>query len=432
MTMIGVTGTQGKTTTTRLARGRAAGLRHPGRGHRHRRHPHRRRGRRHLAHHPRGARPARAVRADARARRRGLRDGGLQPRAGHGPRRRRASSTARSSSTSGATTSTSTPTSRTTTAPRPRCSPPGAPAGPWSTSTTSTAAGWPGRPRCGACRTFSAAARRTPTGPSTDVELAADRSTFTVAGAGRAAAARGLPAARAPSTSTTPWPPSPPAPWPASTRPRSPRRSPPVRACPAASSASTAGQDFTVVVDYAHKPDAVAAALEHPAPADRGPAAARARRRRRPRPRQAADDGRDRRPRWPTSFVVTDDNPRTEDPAAIRAEVAAGARRGGPGRGLEIGDRRAAIAHAVGRAAARRHRAGRRQGPRDRPGGRRASCTPSTTGSWWPRGAGPCDSRGAREPTACGAVTAAPVGEDGPRAAGPAPARRATSGGRRA
>ncbi|URW76923.1 UDP-N-acetylmuramoyl-L-alanyl-D-glutamate--2,6-diaminopimelate ligase [Sphingomonas donggukensis] len=40
--------------------------------------------------------------------------------------------------------------------------------------------------------------------------------------------------------------------------------------------------------------------------------------------------------------IVTDDNPRSEDPAAIRAAVLAGA----PG-AFEIGDRRAAIAHAV-------------------------------------------------------------------------------------
>jgi UDP-N-acetylmuramoyl-L-alanyl-D-glutamate--2,6-diaminopimelate ligase len=47
-------------------------------------------------------------------------------------------------------------------------------------------------------------------------------------------------------------------------------------------------------------------------------------------------------------LVVTDDNPRSEDPAAIRAAVLAGAR-AEPGRGevREIGDRAAAIASAV-------------------------------------------------------------------------------------
>ncbi|MFN9032959.1 MAG: glutamate ligase domain-containing protein, partial [Alphaproteobacteria bacterium] len=41
--------------------------------------------------------------------------------------------------------------------------------------------------------------------------------------------------------------------------------------------------------------------------------------------------------------IVTDDNPRSEDPAAIRAEVRAGCPEA-----LEIGDRRGAIRHAVG------------------------------------------------------------------------------------
>jgi UDP-N-acetylmuramoyl-L-alanyl-D-glutamate--2,6-diaminopimelate ligase len=50
-------------------------------------------------------------------------------------------------------------------------------------------------------------------------------------------------------------------------------------------------------------------------------------------------------------LVVTDDNPRSEDPAAIRAEMLAGAR-AEPRRGevLEVGDRRAAIAAAVAEA----------------------------------------------------------------------------------
>ena len=57
-----------------------------------------------------------------------------------------------------------------------------------------------------------------------------------------------------------------------------------------------AGQPFTVVVDYAHKPDAVAGRAREPPPAHRRPADRGARCRRRPRPRQAADHGRDRRP----------------------------------------------------------------------------------------------------------------------------------------
>src|SRR4029077_20798204 len=55
--------------------------------------------------------------------------------------------------------------------------------------------------------------------------------------------------------------------------------------------------------------------------------------------------------------VVTDDNPRTEDPAAIRAEVLAGALAEVRGRGADAevvdgGDRRSAIALALRSAAA--------------------------------------------------------------------------------
>jgi UDP-N-acetylmuramoyl-L-alanyl-D-glutamate--2,6-diaminopimelate ligase len=46
--------------------------------------------------------------------------------------------------------------------------------------------------------------------------------------------------------------------------------------------------------------------------------------------------------------IVTDDNPRSEDPAAIRAAILAGAE----GKAREIGDRRAAIAAAIGEARA--------------------------------------------------------------------------------
>ena len=48
-------------------------------------------------------------------------------------------------------------------------------------------------------------------------------------------------------------------------------------------------------------------------------------------------------------LVVTDDNPRTEDPAAIRASVLAGARsvEGGAERVVDGGERRAAIAYAL-------------------------------------------------------------------------------------
>ena len=109
-----------------------------------------------------------------------------------------------------------------------------------------------------------------------------------------------------------------------------------------------AGQPFTVVVDYAHKPDAVEAAIRTLRPLTSG------------RVIVVLGAGGDRdagkRPlmgeiaaRAADLLVVTDDNPRTEDPAAIRREVLAGA--AGAGETVEIGDRRAAIRHALGIAA---------------------------------------------------------------------------------
>lgn len=111
-----------------------------------------------------------------------------------------------------------------------------------------------------------------------------------------------------------------------------------------------AGQSFTVVVDYAHKPDAVTAALETLRPLTQGRLILVL----------GAGGDRDRGKREVMGeiggrladvFVVTDDNPRSEDPAAIRAEVAAGARRGGHAAVREIGDRAAAIEHALSGAA---------------------------------------------------------------------------------
>jgi UDP-N-acetylmuramoyl-L-alanyl-D-glutamate--2,6-diaminopimelate ligase len=105
-----------------------------------------------------------------------------------------------------------------------------------------------------------------------------------------------------------------------------------------------AGQDFEVVVDYAHKPDAVAAALTTLRPLTTG------------RLIVVLGAGGDRDPgkrplmgeiaaRLADVLVVTDDNPRSEDPAAIRAEVLAGAV--GPGETIEVGDRRQAIRRAL-------------------------------------------------------------------------------------
>ncbi|MFD9892318.1 UDP-N-acetylmuramoyl-L-alanyl-D-glutamate--2,6-diaminopimelate ligase [Amycolatopsis sp. NPDC059027] len=109
------------------------------------------------------------------------------------------------------------------------------------------------------------------------------------------------------------------------------------------------GQPFTAVVDYAHKPAAVAQGLD----------ALRARTEGRIITVLGCGGDRDtaKRPmmgeaavRRSDVLIVTDDNPRSEDPAAIRAAMLAGARGVGPAQGgevLEIGDRREAITEAV-------------------------------------------------------------------------------------
>ena len=68
MRMIGVTGTQGKTTTTRLAEGGLQRRGRPGRGDRHGRDPDRGGGGQDRTHHARGAGPPRSLRRHARAR----------------------------------------------------------------------------------------------------------------------------------------------------------------------------------------------------------------------------------------------------------------------------------------------------------------------------------------------------------------------------
>jgi len=134
------------------------------------------------------------------------------------------------------------------------------------------------------------------------------------------------------------------------------------------------GQDFLAVVDYAHKPGALRAVLETL---------------RRPGTRLAvvfgAGGNRDAGKREPMGavaaeladlVVVTDDNPRDEDPAAIRAAIMAGARgESGPADIVEIGDRQSAIAHAVGWArsgdvvviAGKGHETGQTSGGQTRP-----------------------------------------------------------------
>jgi UDP-N-acetylmuramoyl-L-alanyl-D-glutamate--2,6-diaminopimelate ligase len=106
------------------------------------------------------------------------------------------------------------------------------------------------------------------------------------------------------------------------------------------------GQDFVALVDYAHKPGALRAVLE-------------TLRRQGTTKRLAvvfgAGGNRDAGKRGPMGavaaeladlVVVTDDNPRDEDPAEIRAAIMASAATGSA-EVVEIGDRRAAIDHAV-------------------------------------------------------------------------------------
>ncbi len=133
------------------------------------------------------------------------------------------------------------------------------------------------------------------------------------------------------------------------------------------------GQDFTAVVDYAHKPAAVALALD----AMRGRTDGRLivvlgcggdrDQAKRPMMGEAAARRSD-------LLIVTDDNPRSEDPAAIRAAMREGADRRPARRARrDRRDRRPARGdhRGRGRAPAGRRRRHRRQGPRDRPGDRR-------------------------------------------------------------
>lgn len=134
------------------------------------------------------------------------------------------------------------------------------------------------------------------------------------------------------------------------------------------------GQDFLALVDYAHKPGALRAVLTTL---------------RRPDSRLAVvfGAGGNRDPGKRASMgkvaaeladlvVVTDDNPREEDPAAIRREILAGASdAGGAAKVVEIGDRRGAIRHAVAWAgpgdvvliAGKGHETGQRTGAHLRP-----------------------------------------------------------------
>lgn len=108
-----------------------------------------------------------------------------------------------------------------------------------------------------------------------------------------------------------------------------------------------AGQRWLAVVDYAHKPAAVAALLDTLRAQVPGRIAVVL--------GCGGDRDRGKRPLMGAAaaaraelLVVTDDNPRSEDPAAIRAEMLGGTVDVPPGHEVrEIADRRAAIAAAV-------------------------------------------------------------------------------------
>ncbi len=111
------------------------------------------------------------------------------------------------------------------------------------------------------------------------------------------------------------------------------------------------GQDFHVVVDYAHKPEAVAAVLdaarqvaaEHRVIVVLGAGGDRDQQKRAPMGAAAAA-GAD-------LVVITSDNPRSEDPDAIAEAVLAGIPADAAAPTVEL-DRRRAIAHALGQAVA--------------------------------------------------------------------------------
>ncbi|MFG1932035.1 UDP-N-acetylmuramoyl-L-alanyl-D-glutamate--2,6-diaminopimelate ligase [Mycobacterium sp. NPDC048908] len=133
------------------------------------------------------------------------------------------------------------------------------------------------------------------------------------------------------------------------------------------------GQGFLALVDYAHKPGALGAVLETLRAQTEGRLAVvfgaggnRDPGKREPMGRVAAE--------LADLVVITDDNPRDEQPAAIRAAIMAGAKTG-RAQVVEIGDRREAIDHAVAWArpgdvvliAGKGHEAGQTSGGQTRP-----------------------------------------------------------------
>jgi UDP-N-acetylmuramoyl-L-alanyl-D-glutamate--2,6-diaminopimelate ligase len=112
-----------------------------------------------------------------------------------------------------------------------------------------------------------------------------------------------------------------------------------------------AGPGFAVVVDYAHTPDALARALDVLRPLTSGRLITVV--------GCGGDRDRGKRPlmgeaaaRRSDVVVLTSDNPRTEDPLRILADIEEGVRAAGMGDHVVEPDRRAAIARAVGLARA--------------------------------------------------------------------------------
>lgn len=110
---------------------------------------------------------------------------------------------------------------------------------------------------------------------------------------------------------------------------------------------SIAARDFTVIVDYAHTPDAVERAIRAVREFSQGSitvilgCGGDRDQDKRPLMGRVAAEGAD-------LVIVTDDNPRSEDPAVIRDAVLAGSHSAhAPGDVMEIGDRREAINTAV-------------------------------------------------------------------------------------
>ena len=121
--------------------------------------------------------------------------------------------------------------------------------------------------------------------------------------------------------------------------------------------AATRANGAAVFVDYAHTPDAMATALQALRPHVMGRivvvfgAGGDRDRTKRPLMGQAARAHAD-------VLFVTDDNPRSEDPASIRAAILAACPEAN-----EVGDRAEAILRGVDALAARRCAADRGQGP---------------------------------------------------------------------